>query len=199
MNARWLATAAVTLAIGVMLGRTAGSAAGDDEQKAEDSLAVRCAQAQLKMAELNLQWAQDMNKKVPGTLIGGMIEQFAEEVDMARLELQITEKTPLGDPYQACVERVKLALRSAETRAKKALESHEKAPQYVSKLDVERVRLSAIIADLQLQRGLALANASPHDKLQWQLEVLGDHLDRVTQYAFLLGQNRLGQFSPGGF
>lgn len=199
MNARRLACAVIILAIGVALGRTAGSAAGDDDKNQQDSLAQRCAQAQLRLAEMNLQWAQEMNKKVPGTLIGGMMEQFAEEVETAKARLETARKSAVGDPYQATIERMKLALRSAEARAKYALATYERAPTVVTKNDVERTRQAAIVADLQLQRGLALADAPPHEKLQWQLEIVGDDLDQVRIFTYLLGQNRLGQFSPGGF
>ena len=199
MNARRLAGAVIILAIGVALGRTAGSAAGDDEKKQQESLAAQCAQAQLKLAEMNLRWAQEMNKKVPGTLIGGMMEQFSDEVETAKARLETANKSLVGDPYQAAVERMKLALRSAQARAKTALQTYERAPTIVTKNDVERTRQAAVVADLQLQRGLALADAPPHEKLQWQLEVVGHDLDQVRLYTYLLGQNRLGQFSPGGF
>jgi hypothetical protein len=199
MNARRLACAVIILAIGVALGRTAGSAAGDDDKNQKESLAAQCAQAQLKLAEMNLQWAQEMNKKVPGTLIGGMMMQFAEEVEMTKAKLQTAKASMVGDPYQAAIERMKLALRSAEARAKTALQTYERAPTIVTKNDVERTRQAAVVADLQLQHGLTLADAPPHDKLQWQLEVIGHDLDQVRLYTYLLGQNRLGQFSPGGF
>ncbi len=55
----------------------------------------------------------------------------------------------------------------------------------------------AVIADLQLQRGMALVDASPQDQLQWQLEVYSDEIDRVRIYTSLLGQNRFGEFAPG--
>lgn len=198
MNARRLAAVVVILAIGVTLGRTAGTAADDDAKKTKESLAQECAEFQLKLAEMNLARAQELNKKVPGTLIGGMMQQFADEVERERAELELVKKSPQGDPYQACIERLTLALRSAEQRAKLGLATHEKAPSVVTKDDVERMRLVAMITDLQLQRGDALADASPEEKLQWQLEVMSDDLDRVRVYTYLLGQNRVGQFFPGG-
>jgi hypothetical protein len=197
MNVRRLLIAAMMLSIGALLGRTVGPALAQDDNKAQ-ALGAQLADAQLKLAEMNLARAQELNQKVPGTLIAGMMQQFVEEVERARSEVQIVKKTPEGDPYQACIQRVRLALRAAEARAKVGLETHEKAPSVVTRGDVERMRLFAEITDLQLQRGLALANGSPGDKLRWQLEVLGDDLDRVRIYTYLLGQNRVGQFFPGG-
>ena len=198
MTLRRLAAVAVILAIGVALGRTAGSAAEDENKDKAKSLAVECAQAKLRLAEMNLARAQQLNRKVPGTLIGGMMQQFSKEVEVAGVELAIAKKSSKSDAFQASIERVKLALRSAKDRAKVGLETHKRAPSVVTKGDVERMRLFAVIADLQLQRGQALAGASATDKLEWQLEVMGDDLERVRIYTYLLGQNRVGQFFPGG-
>ncbi|MEX0675603.1 MAG: hypothetical protein WD063_00910 [Pirellulales bacterium] len=198
MTLRRLAAVAMILAIGVALGRTAGSAAEDEDESKAKLLSVECAQAKLKLAQMNLARAQELNQKVPGTLIGGMMEQFVKEVEMARVELDLAKKSPRADTYLTCLERVKLDLRSAEQRAKVGLETHEKAPTVVTKGDVERMRLFANVANLQLRRGQALADASASDKLEWQLEVLADDLERVRIYTYLLGQNRVGQFFPGG-
>ncbi len=194
---RWAALAAI-LAIGMVVGRTAGTAAQDDKnEQAPDKLAVQCAEANLKLAQMNFERMQQLNQKVRGTLIAGMVDQFREEVELAQQQLDVAKKTPGGDPYLATVERMRLALRSAEARAKRALDTHEQAPDIVSKDDVERMRQIAVIADLQLQRGLALKSATPQQQLQWQLEVLGNEIDRVRIYTYLLGQNRFGEFSPG--
>jgi hypothetical protein len=203
MNHRRIAAMVVILACGVALGRTAGSATQKDDNgeaaKGEgDSLSIEWAKAQLRLAEMNYARVQELNRKIPNTLIGSMVREFAEEVEQAQTELKIIQAAPGGDPFRSCIERLKIDLRSAETRAKRALETHEKAPDVVSKQDVERMRLTAIVADLQLQRGLKLVDASPHEQLQWQLEVIGSDLAQVKLYTYLLGQNRLGQFSPGG-
>lgn len=204
MNVRRLAAVAALLAIGVALGRTAGLAqddkqAGDKQAsgKQAQSFAVQVAKANLQLAQMNLERMEQLNKKVPGTLITGMVQQFSEEVALAKTELEIAQKYPSGNSYLATVERMRLALDSAKDRAKRALTAHEQAPEIVTKNDVERIRQMAIIADLQLQRGMALADASPSDQLQWQMEVYGDELDRVRVYTYLLGQNRFGEFSPG--
>ena len=92
MTLRRLAAVAVILAIGVALGRTAGSAAEDENKDKAKSLAVACAQAKLRLAEMNLARAQQLNQKVPGTLIGGMMQQFSKEVELAGVELAIAKK-----------------------------------------------------------------------------------------------------------
>ncbi len=195
---RWTALAAI-LVIGVVAGRTTGTIAQDEKQAKPDmqKLAVDCAAAKLKLAKMNLARMEGLNKRVPGTLIKGMIEQFVQEVELAQQDLDIAKKNPGGDPYGACVERIRLGLQSAEHRAKRAYQTYEQAPDIVSKDDVERMRQIAIIADLQLQRGLALKDADAAKQLQWQLEIYASEIDRVRVYTYLLGQNRFGEFAPG--
>lgn len=195
---RWAALAAI-LVLGVVIGRTTGIVAQDDksDKTAPDKLAVQCAEANLKLAQMNLDRMKQLNQKVRGTLISGMIDQFTAEVELAQQELDVAKSSPGGNPYQSTVERMRLALKTAEARAKRALDTHEQAPDIVSKNDVERMRQIAVIADLELQRGLSLEKASPQQQLQWQLEIYGNEIDRVRVYTYLLGQNRFGEFSPG--
>jgi hypothetical protein len=189
---------AALVVVGVVLGRATGSVAQDEKAKQDpDKLAVQAAEAQLKIAEMNLARMKELNSKVRGTLIAGMVEQFSDEVDLAKLELEVAKKYPGGDSYRATVERMRLALRSAEARAARALKMYETAPEITTRSDVERARQNAVIADLQLQRGLALENATPQRQLQWQMDVYSSELDRVRIYSYLLGQNRFGEFSPG--
>ena len=198
MTLKRLAIVAVILAIGVTLGRTAGSAVEKDDDAKLKSLAVACTQAKLKLAEMNLARARQLNQKVPGTLIGGMMNQFVKEVTLAKVDLEIANKSNASDAFRASIERVKLARASAKERAAGGLRTHERAPTVVTKGAVERTRRFAVIVDLQLQRGQALANASAEKKLDWQLEMIGDDLERIRIYTYLLGQNRVGQFFPGG-
>lgn len=201
---------AALLGIGLVAGRATGiggqqSAAAQDPQAQDksgkqpglDKLAVQSAEAQLKLAQMNYERMKQLNEKVRGTLIAGMVEQFAEEVELAQRALDTAKNNPGGDPYQATIERMKLALKEAEEREKRALKTYEQAPDIVTKDDVERMRQIVIVADLQLQRGLALKDASPHEQLQWQLDVFTGELDRVRIYTYLLGQNRFGEFAPG--
>jgi len=198
MNVRRWMGVIVLLAIGMAVGRTVGQAQDEKDAKRQaDSLALQSAKLSLQLAEMNLERMERQNRRVPGTVISGLIEMFTQEVELARAELQIAEKNPGGSPYLAMIERMRLAVRFSKARADRALAMFEKAPEIMSRSDVERMRNMARIADLQLQRGLALSSASAADQLQWQLEVYGDELDRVRIYTWLLGQNRFGEFSPG--
>jgi uncharacterized membrane protein YccC len=198
MNVRHWSLVAAVLAIGIVAGRTTGTAAQDEKPKYDfGQLTIQVADAKLKLAQMNLQRMQELNNKVRGTLITGMVEQFTEEVELAERELKAAKSNPGGDPFLAALERMRLALRSAEDREKRALATYEKAPDIVTKGDIERLRQVAVVADLQLQRGLALEGADAGKQVQWQIDVFASELDRVRVYCYLLGQNRFGEFAPG--
>ncbi len=197
MNVRHWSAMAALLAIGIVAGRTSDTAAQDEPKYDFGALTIQVAEAKLKLAQMNLVRIQELNNKVRGTLIAGMVEQFNEEVELAERELKAAKSNPGGDPFQAAIERMRLALRSAEDREKRALATYENAPDIVTKSDIERIRQVAVIADLQLQRGLSLQNADAGKQLQWQLDVFAGELDRVRIYSYLLGQNRFGEFAPG--
>jgi hypothetical protein len=198
MNVRHWSAMAALLAIGIVAGRTTDTAAQDEKPKYDfGQLTVQVGEAKLKLAQMNLQRMQELNNKVRGTLITGMVEQFTEEVELAKRELKAAKSNPGGDPFMATLERMRLALRSAEVREKRALATYGKAPDIVTKGDIERLRQVAVVADLQLQRGLALQDAEHGKQLQWQIDVFASELDRVRIYSYLLGQNRFGEFAPG--
>ncbi|MBI3838397.1 MAG: hypothetical protein HY288_10755 [Planctomycetia bacterium] len=152
---------------------------------------MRYARAQLRLAELTLQKAQEMNRKVPGTLTGSLVAQFGDGVEFAKLQLQDAIRPGGIDPLQASLLRAELARRSAENKLKKAAEANQRSPGVVSATDLERLRLGVEIAKLRLERGQSLVGASSDAKLQWQVDLLNDELARVREQTDLLGQNRL--------
>jgi hypothetical protein len=197
MNFRRLAIAVGILATcGAVFyqSRSAAQAPGNDTQaSSKESIEVRYARARLRQAELTLQKAQELNKKMGGTLIGGTVSQFSDDVDFAKYQLQLALH-PEADSLRGIIARAELDLRMAETRLKKAVEANQRAPEVVSAADVERSRLGVEVIKLRIERGKSLAGASPDVKLQWQVNVLADELSRVREQTNLLNQNRYPQF-----
>lgn len=174
-------------------GSAAPAAKGSDEKEAE-SIAVRYARAQLRVAELTLQKALAMNKRLAGTLVSGMVSQFSDEVELSKLRLQAAMSSSEIDPLQACLQRAELSVRTAETKLKKASETNQQVPNTVSQVDLERLRAGIEVARLRLEYGRSLVSASSESRLQWQIELLNDELARVKEQTYLLGQNRISQF-----
>ena len=105
MKLRRLVAVAVLLVVCGVIFYKSGSAAPPakgSETKEAESIAVRYARAQLRVAELTLQKAQAMNKRLPGTLVSGMVSQFSDEVELSKLRLQAAMSSSEVDPLQAC-------------------------------------------------------------------------------------------------
>jgi hypothetical protein len=146
------------------------------------------------LAELTLQKANEINRKVARTLSQGLIEAFTDDVDFAKVCLQHVMSTNSVDPFMDCITRSELVLRAAEIKLKKATRANETSPGAIDNMDIERMRLGVELAGLQLERGRSLVNASSDAKLQWQFEVLSDSLARVAQQVAVISQNRLQEF-----
>ncbi len=193
---RLVAVAVLLMVCGVIFYKSGSAAppAKGTETKEAESIAVRYARAQLRVAELTLQKAQAMNKRLPGTLVSGMVSQFSDEVELSKLRLQAAMSSSEVDPLQACLQRAELSVRTAETKLKKAAETNQQVPNTVSPVDLERLRAGIEVARLRLEYGRSVVSASPDAKLQWQIELLNDELARVKEQTYLLGQNRISQF-----
>ena len=190
MNIRRLVTAAGVLAIFGLSLYHSGSIAPAAVDARQDSVAARYARAQLRLAELTLQKAQTMNQKVAGTLVGSMVSQLADDVEFAKLQVQATTRSGEVDPLQACMQRAELSLHLAEARLKRATEANQRVPGTVQPIDLERLRLGVEVAQLRLESGRSIADATPNAKLQWQIDMLNEELSLIKQKTYLLGQNR---------
>jgi hypothetical protein len=194
MNVRRFAATSTLLAVVGVACYQAGTAAPAADTVPKESFAARRAEAKLRLAELALEKAQAMNRRVPGTLAGSTISQFTDDVELARQQLKNAKREGGADPFQSALDRAEMAVRSAENKYRKVREADERSPGVLQPVDLERWQLAAEVARLQLEQGRSLANADPQAKLQWQLEMLGDELSQIKQQTYLLGQNRLGQF-----
>jgi hypothetical protein len=192
MTVRRLAAVLTVLITGVALGRAADPIRSTGELT--ESTSVRHAKLQLRLAELNLQKVREMNKRVPSTYITGMVAQFMADVELAKSQLQLVQQSDEPDCFHRFLALAESDLRLAEARAKQAADANLRAPTMISRNDVERMQLVVQIAQLQLDRGKAVANGTPEAKSQWQFELLSDELRRLRQQTYLLGQNRFPQF-----
>lgn len=198
MNVRRYAAAIAVAAFCAGVGYHVGSAAQPEKKDApsaadtkNEPIDVRFARAHLRLAQLTLQKAQDMNKRTRGTLSNDLIQLFADEVDVARVELETALKSDGLDQYASWIRRSELLVRVAETKLKRASEANRISPGTISALDIERFRLGLEVAQLRLERGRALADASLDKKLAWEVDLLSDSLSRLQTRSSLIVQNRL--------
>jgi len=166
----------------------------DSKSAQTDTVSIRYAKAQLRVAELTLMKAKELNRKVPGTLIPSMMSQFYDEVEFAKLRLDTLPKGDKGAGFEGYLQRCEIDLRFAEARLKKAIEVDKKIPGEFEPIDLERLKLNVEMGQLRLERGRALANGPADAKLQWQIEMLNEATMQLKQQISLSVQNRLATF-----
>jgi Tfp pilus assembly protein PilX len=172
----------------------AGTAAQPPKANDKDSLSVRYAQAQLRLAELTLQKAQSLNQRMANTITPAMVSLFSDDVEFAKSQLQAVKSTGKLDSYQGLLRRAELSLRTAEQNLKKITEADKLMPGTFDASDLERLKINVELAKVRLERGKALANADPQTKLQWQVELLNDDVARLKEQQAMIVQNRLSEF-----
>jgi hypothetical protein len=140
MNVSRFALAAGVMAIAVAALYQAGTAAQQEKAAAKNDFAVRYARAQLRLAELTLQKAQEMNQKIPETLATGTVEQFADDVAFAKAQLESAMRGGSNDPFDAWLRRAEIDLRSAEARLQRAADANRLVRGAYGPTDLERMR-----------------------------------------------------------
>ena len=147
---------------------------------AGESLEMRYARSRLKLAQANLDRVEQMNRKLDRTVPSSVVSDFKREVGEAELQFQqaTTEKR---DGFDIWLRRAENAFRSATTRWQNAQTANKQVKDTIPALDVERFRLRAEVAQLQWERGKAIAMAPREVQLAWQVELLGDEVELLRE------------------
>jgi hypothetical protein len=161
---------------------TDGKAKAAAERKvAPESLEVRYARAQLKLAEANLSRVQQSNQQMERTVPSSIVAEYQDDVRVAKMQLQqVTSGASAGD-LQVWLERATAEKRDAATVWQKATAANRSVPNTFAEIDVERYRLRAEVAKLLLERGQSLVNADREAQLQWQAELLDNQVQRLKE------------------
>ncbi|MGD9719940.1 MAG: hypothetical protein AB7O59_01850 [Pirellulales bacterium] len=198
MNLQRLAAAAGILALLAMAFQQARSADPPAEPsssaKPASDFAIRYAQANLRLAELKLQKAVDMNRRVPRTLANNVIEQFNNDVALAKDQVKAAQQNDSGDVFGLWLQRAEMDLKKREEQLQAATTTNRREAGTYTALDLDRRRAAVELARLRVEHGRSLSNASPEEKLAWQLEMMSEGLNRVDQMISLTLQNRLAEF-----
>lgn len=167
---------------------------GTAKESGQDSFAVRYAKLQLRLAELTLQKARDMNRRMPQTLAPGMVEQFADDVDFAKKQVEYASQHGEVDSFNVWIHQSEIDVRIQESRLKRLQNAARISKDAAQPIEIERVKLSLDIAKLRAERGKSLASASPEERLRWQIEMISEQMRRLDNMVTLSLQNRLAEF-----
>jgi hypothetical protein len=148
---------------------------------AAESVGVRYARAQLQLAEANLARVEQSNKQLERTVPSSIVAEYQDDVRVAKARLQQAMAGASGSEFQTWLQRADSERRAAETAWENAKTVNQSAPGTWFPLDVERFRLRAEVAKLQLERGQSLANAGREAQLEWQSELLDNQVQRLKE------------------
>jgi small-conductance mechanosensitive channel len=146
-----------------------------------ESVEVRYGRAQLQLAEANLDRVNQSNKQLERSVPSSIVAEYQDDVRVAKTRLQQATAGRSADEFQVWLERAEAEWRSAQTTWTNAKEVNRSAPDTFVPIDVERFRLRAEVAKLQLERGQALAGAGREAQLQWQSDLLDNQVQRLKE------------------
>lgn len=150
------------------------------QDAASESLEMRYARSRLKLAQANLQRVEEMNRKLDRTVPSSVVNDFKRQVGEAELEFQ-QASAEKRDGFEIWLRRAENAFRSATTRWQNAQTANKQVKDTIPALDVERFRLRAEVAQLQWERGKALAKAPREEQLAWQADLLSDEVELLRE------------------
>jgi hypothetical protein len=146
-----------------------------------ESIDLRYARAQMQLAETNLNRVEQSNKRVADSVPSSVVAEYQHDVQVAKTRLEEAVAGRAAGDFQVWLQRTEAERRTAETAWKDATAANISVPGTFGPLDIERFRLGAEVAKLQLERGQALVDSSREDQLQWEIGVLDNQIQRLTE------------------
>jgi hypothetical protein len=146
-----------------------------------ESVELRYSRAQLQLAEANLNRVEQMNKRLARSVPGSVVAEYQHNVQVAKTRLAQAAASPAASEFQVWLQRAKAEQRTAEETWKNATAVNGRSPGTFEPLDVERFRLRAEVAKLQLERGQTLIDSSREAQMQWEIDMLDNQVQRLKE------------------
>jgi hypothetical protein len=162
------------------------SPAASHPHHATDSVALKYAEASLKLAQIDLQRAEDANERVAGTITPGAMDQLQHRVFEAQARLSALRGE--SGAAAASLKVLEAAATIAATRLSQAEAANRRAPGAVPQLQLERLRVGNELAQLRIERTKSLQQAPLEQQLAWEVEQLHQELDELRAQVLLLRQ-----------
>jgi hypothetical protein len=143
-----------------------------------ENLEVRYARAQVQLAETNLKRLEQSNKRMPRSVPSSVVAEYQHDLQVAKTRLQQATAGQAASDFQVWLQRADVERRAAEMTWKNATAANARAPGTFHPLDIERYRLRAEVAKLQLERGQLLVDSGQEAQLQWEIDLLDNQVQR---------------------
>ena len=144
-----------------------------------ESVEVRYARAQVQLAETNLKRFEQSNKLMPRSVPSSVVAEYQHDVHVAKTRLKQAMANHGANDFQVWLRRAEVEQRAAELTWTNATAVNARAPGTFHPLDVERFRLRAEVAKLQLERGQMLVDSDHEAQLQWEIDLLDNQVQRL--------------------
>ena len=137
--------------------------------------------AQLQLAEANLNRVEQINKRVARAVPSSVVADYQLDVKVAKTRLEQATAGGAAGEFQVWLQRAEAERKTAETTWKNATEVNQRVPGTYDALDVERFRLRAEVAKLQLERGQTLVDSGREAQVQWEIDLLDNQVQRLKE------------------
>ena len=149
---------------------------GATETESSSGVQVQYHDVLVQIAEVDLQIANESNRKSPGSFPGQTIQRLQTNVDVAR---KLHERATLGygDMPEAHVLYAEARAQLSENNYRSAIKARELDPNSVSELKLEKIRLAAELARLRLEMWKHPDSLSSLvDHMQWEIDQLSQEI-----------------------
>jgi len=149
---------------------------GASEEEATD-LKTRYAMARLKLAELDLQRAVQLNRPVANAVGGLEIARLTNHVRLMQRQLEIAQGKPQSSAREVALAAAELAVETAQADLDAARAANQRTPGAVKDINVQRLETQLEIASVRLQMFRNPTYVpSPIDEMQWHIDQLTEQL-----------------------
>lgn len=199
MNRKIVLTLAAAMVAGTWLcAQHSSPVSAQDSMAAEDrspsseirQAELEYAKAMLKVTQADLAKAKEANSRVKDIIPNSVVRSLEYEVEEASSRVKAMSEENEGDMENPYVALAKQSLDFAEESLQQAQDANARAPGAVSPAEVDRRQAEVEVARARLQMADLLNDASPRDRMEWQmLQLLGDVHNLRQQVRLLQYRN----------
>ena len=163
--------AVFSLASGILL-----ALAGAEETDKPTSVRTQYHDVLVQIAEVELQIANEANRKTPGVYVAQTMARLKTNVDVAQ-KLRERAAMDYGDMPEAHVLYAEARAQLAEKDYLTAVEVSKRNPNSIPELRLEKIRLNAELAKLRVEMWKHPGNVSSLvDHMQWEIDQLSQEI-----------------------
>ena len=183
VNSAIFTTALIAACVGGLGLRQSVSRAADEpitpKPITAEDFELRYAEATLKLAEVDLRKIEGANAKVPGTFSPAALEPLRQSVALGHKHVEQARAHGKASEYDSYVAVAEAGWKIASLEYQKASAAQARVGTSVDPNELERLRLTAQVAELRYERALGSSQVPESLRLRWQVEELRDEVLRL--------------------